>query len=200
MLHLFLREAWKAFSGEIKNEIQEVAAYFDRIAGSSSKPAEINDVKLDLLSTLDPVRKDVMKAMKEVLRLTRFEASEARNQLITWKDNIDVVNEDRYCSHLYSESQYAATNITEVPAEFSGETENIPGYQILNKIFDHHLEHMPELCAFGEDVGHIGDVNQAFAGLQEKYGKYRVFDTGIRENTNYRSRNWNGFKRFKTNC
>ena len=177
------REAWKAFSGEIKNEIQEVAAYFDRIAGSSSKPAEINDVKVDLLSTLDPVRKDVMKAMKQVLRLTRFEASEARNQLITWKNNIDVVNEDRYCSHLYSESQYAATNITEVPAEFSGETENIPGYQILNKIFDHHLEHMPELCAFGEDVGHIGDVNQAFAGLQEKYGKYRVFDTGIRENT-----------------
>ena len=35
--------------------------------------------------------------------------------------------------------------------------------------------------AFGEDVGHIGDVNQGFAGLQEKYGEERVFDTGIRE-------------------
>jgi pyruvate/2-oxoglutarate/acetoin dehydrogenase E1 component len=37
------------------------------------------------------------------------------------------------------------------------------------------------LLAFGEDVGKIGGVNQAFNGLQEKYGELRVFDTGIRE-------------------
>jgi pyruvate/2-oxoglutarate/acetoin dehydrogenase E1 component len=37
--------------------------------------------------------------------------------------------------------------------------------------------------AFGEDVGHIGDVNQGFAGLQEKYGTDRISDTGIREMT-----------------
>jgi pyruvate/2-oxoglutarate/acetoin dehydrogenase E1 component len=35
--------------------------------------------------------------------------------------------------------------------------------------------------AFGEDVGKIGDVNQAFSGLQAKYGKERIYDTGIRE-------------------
>ncbi|MFM2394606.1 MAG: hypothetical protein RLZZ546_2588, partial [Bacteroidota bacterium] len=35
--------------------------------------------------------------------------------------------------------------------------------------------------AFGEDVGKIGDVNQGFAGLQDKYGNERVFDAGIRE-------------------
>src|SRR5690606_26053830 len=39
------------------------------------------------------------------------------------------------------------------------------------------------LLAFGEDVGAIGDVNQGFAGLQEKYGDHRIFDTGIREST-----------------
>jgi pyruvate/2-oxoglutarate/acetoin dehydrogenase E1 component len=37
--------------------------------------------------------------------------------------------------------------------------------------------------AFGEDVGQIGDVNQAFSGLQEKYSINRIFDTGIRELT-----------------
>jgi pyruvate/2-oxoglutarate/acetoin dehydrogenase E1 component len=37
--------------------------------------------------------------------------------------------------------------------------------------------------AFGEDVGYIGDVNQGFAGLQEKHGKDRILDTGIRELT-----------------
>jgi pyruvate/2-oxoglutarate/acetoin dehydrogenase E1 component len=39
------------------------------------------------------------------------------------------------------------------------------------------------VVAFGEDVGAIGDVNQGFAGLQDKYGKLRIFDTGIREAT-----------------
>jgi pyruvate/2-oxoglutarate/acetoin dehydrogenase E1 component len=39
------------------------------------------------------------------------------------------------------------------------------------------------MVAFGEDVGNLGDVNQAFRGLQEKYGPLRVSDTGIREAT-----------------
>ncbi len=41
----------------------------------------------------------------------------------------------------------------------------------------------PRIFAIGEDVGKIGDVNQAFSGLQEKYGELRVTDTGIRECT-----------------
>ena len=36
---------------------------------------------------------------------------------------------------------------------------------------------------FGEDTGTIGDVNQGLEGLQEKYGKHRITDTGIREAT-----------------
>jgi pyruvate/2-oxoglutarate/acetoin dehydrogenase E1 component len=38
-----------------------------------------------------------------------------------------------------------------------------------------------KVIAFGEDLGHIGDVNQGFSGLQAKYGEERIFDTGIRE-------------------
>ena len=41
----------------------------------------------------------------------------------------------------------------------------------------------PRVVAFGEDLGLLGGVNQAFAGLQEKYGALRVSDTGIREAT-----------------
>jgi pyruvate/2-oxoglutarate/acetoin dehydrogenase E1 component len=37
--------------------------------------------------------------------------------------------------------------------------------------------------AFGEDVGKLGDVNQGFRGLQEKFGALRISDTGIRETT-----------------
>jgi pyruvate/2-oxoglutarate/acetoin dehydrogenase E1 component len=59
----------------------------------------------------------------------------------------------------------------------------VPGYEVLNACFDKMLARNPRLIAFGEDVGQLGDVNQGFAGLQAKYGKYRVSDTGIREAT-----------------
>jgi pyruvate/2-oxoglutarate/acetoin dehydrogenase E1 component len=36
---------------------------------------------------------------------------------------------------------------------------------------------------FGEDVGHIGDVNQGLEGMQAEFGSVRVSDTGIREAT-----------------
>ena len=39
------------------------------------------------------------------------------------------------------------------------------------------------VVAFGEDVGQLGDVNQGFSGLQDKFGLLRVSDTGIREAT-----------------
>jgi pyruvate/2-oxoglutarate/acetoin dehydrogenase E1 component len=53
----------------------------------------------------------------------------------------------------------------------------------LNKYFDQLFANNPKVVAFGEDVGFIGDVNQGFSGLQTKYGKDRIFDTGIRELT-----------------
>ena len=177
------RNAWKAFSGEIKAEITEITSFFDRMKEGSSVANEIEEVKTDLLATLDPVRKDVMSALKEVLRLTRYEKTAAREELVNWKKNIDELNYDRYNSVLYSQSPSAAIKETGTAANFEGETESIPGYQILNRVFDYHLSNIPELVAFGEDVGQIGDVNQAFAGLQEKHGDIRVFDTGIRENT-----------------
>jgi pyruvate/2-oxoglutarate/acetoin dehydrogenase E1 component len=54
---------------------------------------------------------------------------------------------------------------------------------VLNACFDAALAREPRLIAFGEDVGKLGDVNQAFKGMQEKYGPLRVTDTGIREAT-----------------
>jgi pyruvate/2-oxoglutarate/acetoin dehydrogenase E1 component len=53
----------------------------------------------------------------------------------------------------------------------------------MQAFFDIALKRDPLVLAFGEDVGRIGDVNQGFAGLQEKYGELRVTDTGIRECT-----------------
>ena len=53
----------------------------------------------------------------------------------------------------------------------------------MNRYFDELFTSNNKVLAFGEDLGQIGDVNQGFSGLQDKYGKERIFDTGIRELT-----------------
>jgi pyruvate/2-oxoglutarate/acetoin dehydrogenase E1 component len=59
----------------------------------------------------------------------------------------------------------------------------VNGFKILNQYFDQLFSTNKKVIAFGEDLGNIGDVNQGFSGLQEKYGEERIFDTGIRELT-----------------
>jgi pyruvate/2-oxoglutarate/acetoin dehydrogenase E1 component/TPP-dependent pyruvate/acetoin dehydrogenase alpha subunit len=83
---------------------------------------------------------------------------------------------------LYAEGQDSPLNVSCVYPDLSGE-EKINGSQVLNRYFDALFASRPEVIAFGEDVGYIGDVNQGMAGLQEKYSENRVFDTGIRECT-----------------
>lgn len=84
-------------------------------------------------------------------------------------------------TNLYSNDQYSALKVPVVHPIYSEESENMNGFRILNTYFKYALEKHPEIFAFGEDVGHIGDVNQGFAGLQEEFGEERVFDCGIRE-------------------
>ncbi|MBZ0327559.1 MAG: transketolase, partial [Altibacter sp.] len=54
---------------------------------------------------------------------------------------------------------------------------------VLRDNFDALFEKHPEVVIFGEDAGKIGDVNQGLEGMQEKYGEFRVSDSGIREAT-----------------
>ncbi len=68
-------------------------------------------------------------------------------------------------------------------AEYSDSSPLVDGREVLQACFDNILGRNPLVFAIGEDVGKIGDVNQGFAGLQEKYGELRVTDTGIRECT-----------------
>jgi pyruvate/2-oxoglutarate/acetoin dehydrogenase E1 component len=88
-----------------------------------------------------------------------------------------------YSSHLYSESKYSPENIQAVNPTYDNNQELVDGRIILRDNFDKILEKNHNVVIFGEDAGLIGGVNQALEGLQEKYGEYRVFDTGIREAT-----------------
>ncbi|HCH43670.1 MAG TPA: transketolase, partial [Algoriphagus sp.] len=105
------------------------------------------------------------------------------NELKAWYEKQNELNHDRYSSHLYSQSEWSVLKIDEVPAEFNEKSAVVDGREVLQAFFDNKLENDPRFFAFGEDVGKIGDVNQAFAGLQAKHGEWRVSDTSIRECT-----------------
>jgi 2-oxoisovalerate dehydrogenase E1 component len=166
------KAAWTAYTGEIKAEVLEAVSLLNDVDTSAAS---------NLQSTMDPGRKDILKTIHSVLRNNI--GNIAINDLQEYYTNYLAKYQDTYSSHLHSQSPQSALKVQEIKPEYSEDNEELNGFEILNKNFDHILGNHPEVIAFGEDVGKIGDVNQGFAGLQEKYGEHRVMDMGIRENT-----------------
>jgi len=96
---------------------------------------------------------------------------------------LQQLNEGLYNSHLYATGSASALQVNAVAPNYHEESPTINGYEVLNRYFDELFTNNKRVVAFGEDLGNIGDVNQGFAGLQQKHGIGRIFDTGIREAT-----------------
>ena len=175
--------AWKAFNASMKPDYQEALTLLEQAIQQSSHKQAITDIKDILETSLNPLRLDAIKAMKKSLRFMRNEKHEARQAVLEWLKRNEVANKSRFSSHLYSESPEGALNIPEIKVHYAQEEKLVDGRQVLQACFDAALQRDPKIFAFGEDVGMIGDVNQAFAGLQAKHGELRVTDTGIREIT-----------------
>lgn len=175
--------AWKSFNASMKKDHQDAVNLLDKAAIDSANGVKIKAIKEDLAKTLNPIRMDSIRAAKRALRLMREEDIAARQNLIDWVERMIEENNKRYDSHLYSESEDAALKVEVINVSYSESSPKVDGREVLQACFDAALERDPRIFAFGEDVGKIGDVNQAFAGLQDKYGELRVTDTGIRECT-----------------
>jgi pyruvate/2-oxoglutarate/acetoin dehydrogenase E1 component/TPP-dependent pyruvate/acetoin dehydrogenase alpha subunit len=176
-------QAWKAYLTPILMERQEVANMIDEMAQSSMHQAELRHLKAALLAIPNPLRRDIMVSIREALLAARDEDTSAKASLIAWKQQQDKINNERYGSHLYNQAADSALKISEFKPVYSEKSPSANGFEVLNACFDAALARDPRVIAFGEDVGKLGDVNQGFKGLQEKYGELRVSDTGIRECT-----------------
>jgi len=174
------KTAWEQYLNPILRERSLVMDMLDEIGGSSSHASELNDIKERLAAVPVPLRRDVHAAAHEALRVLRSEEIPSKQVLMQWKNDQDTVNLTRYGSHLYSGS---TRNVKEVKPVYTDNSPTLMGFEVINAAFDAALAREPRLIAFGEDVGKLGDVNQGFKGMQEKYGEWRVTDTGIREAT-----------------
>ncbi|MFA0963056.1 thiamine pyrophosphate-dependent enzyme [Roseivirga sp. BDSF3-8] len=175
--------AWKAFTGDIKGELNEAVGLMEKLAGESADSDTLNSLIKELKETMNPIRVDVVRTVKQALRVVRSEDLQSRRDLQQWLADAMEANEKRFSSHLYSESEDSALKVEIVEPQFDDEAKPVDGREVLQACFDAALTNDPRVFAFGEDVGKIGDVNQAFAGLQDKHGEIRVTDTGIRECT-----------------
>ena len=177
------RKSWDAFRAPIDADRRTVLAIARELAASSPRRAHLEAVARDLERLPNALRRDVMAAVERVLIATRDETAPARGRLLAWKHKEEEVNRERYSSDLYSATPRAALRVPAVAAVYGDGSAAVNGFEVLNACFDAALARLPQLVAMGEDLGQLGDVNQGFLGLQAKYGKARVSDTGIREAT-----------------
>lgn len=175
--------SWKAFMDDVRKDQTLVLSILERAETQSTAGEGIALVREELVKAVNPTRMDTMRAARKTLRLLRHEESEIRRELIQWIDLAGADDHNRYSSHLFSQSEESALKVTQVEPEYTESSSIVDGREVLRACFDAALARDPKVVAFGEDVGKIGDVNQGFAGLQQKYGELRVTDTGIRECT-----------------
>eukprot|EP01093_Parvamoeba_rugata_P018859 TRINITY_DN818_c0_g1_i14.p1 TRINITY_DN818_c0_g1~~TRINITY_DN818_c0_g1_i14.p1 ORF type:complete len:804 (+),score=198.40 TRINITY_DN818_c0_g1_i14:1200-3611(+) len=177
------KQAWEEYLKNLLSDKAVLVGLLDKAAAKSANKNFLNKLKNDLIATEEPVRKDLAISARKSLRYLLGENTQEKSNLINWTANFLAESQEKYSSHLYSEKDNKATNVTAVKPEYNDDIEQVDGRVILRDNFDKLFEKYPNTLIFGEDTGAIGDVNQGLEGMQEKYGKIRVADTGIRETT-----------------
>ncbi|MCH2217958.1 MAG: thiamine pyrophosphate-dependent enzyme [Flavobacteriales bacterium] len=177
------RNAWNAFLGDIKTQINDLTTILEMLSKKSSNGIFIRKIKNDLTNLIEPIKKDVMTAARKVSRYVKDEDMAEKLALQNFiKTAIETAHE-KYSAHLISEHSDSASNIRENLPQYSKDAQLVDARIVMRDNFDAILSKYKNVLIFGEDSGQIGDVNQGLEGLQEKYGEWRISDTGIREAT-----------------
>jgi pyruvate/2-oxoglutarate/acetoin dehydrogenase E1 component/TPP-dependent pyruvate/acetoin dehydrogenase alpha subunit len=170
--------AWEKFIGPIKKQAEEAVQITNGLQVLS--PA-VQQIVTELSSNKEPLRRDVLKAL--ALLSDAAVGVKGVEKVKAYAEQLKNEAAGLFNTYLYNEGPKSALRVPAVQATYATDAPTVNAYEVLNKYFDALFASNPKVYAFGEDVGYIGDVNQGFAGLQEKHGADRIADTGIRELT-----------------
>jgi pyruvate/2-oxoglutarate/acetoin dehydrogenase E1 component/TPP-dependent pyruvate/acetoin dehydrogenase alpha subunit len=176
-------QAWQAYRVDLDREYLETIQLLQNAGKDSNFSTELSNVVLELSKTYLPVRRDMISSVRKALRILGKENNPFKITLQDFLRKSLEENKERFNSHLYSETADSPLNVKAVDPVFSESSPTVDGREVIRSYFNALFEREPRVVAIGEDIGMIGDVNQGFAGLQEKYGELRITDTGIRETT-----------------
>ncbi len=177
------REAWNEFKKPILDAKKELVSLLNLISEKSANKVFIDKLINELKEEQDIHAKHNLVFARKILRYLISENNPKIQLLQDWITNYYQKYKNRYGSHLFSETERAASKIKEVKPVYADEAPDVDARIILRDNFDVIFSEHPETLIFGEDTGYIGDVNQGLEGLQNKYGEIRIADAGIRETT-----------------
>lgn len=174
--------AWKAYQSPILTKRTTLDTLLTQeLKVSANDPNITLNIKA-LRSISEPTYKDLLHIARKTQRIQARLGVKSK-ALSDWVNTTQKELRPKYSSHLYSASNFQLENIPSTPIQYEDTPKKVDGRIIIRDNFDALLTKDERLVIFGEDVGVIGDVNQGLEGMQEKHGKDRVFDTGIREAT-----------------
>jgi pyruvate/2-oxoglutarate/acetoin dehydrogenase E1 component/TPP-dependent pyruvate/acetoin dehydrogenase alpha subunit len=171
------QKAWAKYIDPIKEMVAKTVKMLEPLESVNPVVKKLSD---ELAASRDPLRRDIMKTLATVIDITGHEIT--ADPVKDFYINLKKENADLYNSCLYNEGPRSALKVPVIKPYYD-DTAVVNGYELLNRYFDELFTTNNKVLAFGEDLGQIGDVNQGFSGLQDKHGKERIFDTGIRELT-----------------
>ena len=177
------KAAWSTFINPILSERNEAVAILEALVASSPNGIFIGKLISDLKALEEPLRRDILSTCRKALRFVLGETTQEKANLQNWINNYFSNVQPKYSSHLFSEGPKSALNQDEVKPTYNEDSPMVDGRVVLRDNFETIFNNYPNALVFGEDSGHIGDVNQGLEGLQEKFGELRISDTGIREAT-----------------
>ena len=171
-------KAWKAYDEPIQLHKKRALVFIEDLLQDHPTDA-VQKIAEELANNQFPNRRDVVSALYRIM----MHISDPRLIVAISKYYDELIEENKklYNTHLFASTNFTDSNSNLPSLSVNDQSPVVNGFEIINRYFDELFASDPRVVAFGEDLGKIGDVNQGFAGLQQKHGVERIFDTGIRE-------------------
>lgn len=176
-------EAWREYLSPIEDDRKKLVAVYESMKDKVKQTDELEAAISSLKRSPSQLRRVVASSARQTLMKLRAESDAAKKPLLQFTQDYQQENQQRYSRWFMAETDRSALSVSPVKAQYSEKPDMLPGNEVIQRCFDHLMGKDPRLFIIGEDVGVLGDVNQNFKGLQEKYGEIRITDTGIREAT-----------------
>ena len=177
------RNAWLDFQKPLIKLQKEACFLLKKTAEKSSNKQFIYFLTNQLENLEEVTHKTIFSCVRKCIAFARKDDNPNKRQLLHWFKNEQKNAFEKYNSKLYNDTKNALPNVPYITPTYDEKSKLVDARLIIRDNFGALLSKYPEVFIFGEDVGKIGDVNQGLENLQNKYGKNRVSDTGIRELT-----------------
>lgn len=171
------KEAWNNYRSQYTKEKTQITQLLENAVEEHPENPRLE--KLYQLFKREPLFND--REISILARRAAYYLPDHNNEFLELYEKVKARMHENYGTHLYATGETSALNVPVIDPIIPEDAPMVNGFEVINIFFDRIFEKMPNVLAFGEDVGHIGDVNQGFAGLQDKYGHERIYDSGIRE-------------------